>query len=103
MSSADLTIERPPPELLRENKRMLDKAVRDLDRERAGLQSQEKKLIVEIKKMAKENQMVILLPRFQMRTHCEGTPRYMPLKLVTIFYVTPNGDVSEVQLAFLKP
>lgn len=45
-------------ELLRENKRMLDKAIRDLDRERAGLQSQEKKLIVEIKKMAKQNQMV---------------------------------------------
>ena len=45
-------------ELLRENKRMLDKAIRDLDRERGGLQSQEKKLIVEIKKMAKQNQMV---------------------------------------------
>jgi len=37
---------------------MLDKAIRDLDRERAGLQTQEKKLIVEIKKMAKANQMV---------------------------------------------
>ena len=37
---------------------MLDKAIRDLDRERAGLQAQEKKLIVEIKKMAKQNQMV---------------------------------------------
>ena len=36
---------------------MLDKAIRDLDRERAGLQSQEKKLIIEIKKMAKQNQM----------------------------------------------
>lgn len=47
-----------PAELLRENKRMLDKAIRDLDRERVGLQGQEKKLIVEIKKMAKQNQMV---------------------------------------------
>ena len=45
-------------ELLRENKRMLDKAIRELDRERSGLQQQEKKLIIEIKKMAKEGQMV---------------------------------------------
>jgi hypothetical protein len=48
-------------ELLRENKRMLDKAIRELDRERVSLQAQEKKLIVEIKKMAKQNQMVTLL------------------------------------------
>ena len=44
-------------ELLRENKRMLDKAIRELDRERMGLQQQEKKLVMEIKKMAKEGQM----------------------------------------------
>ncbi len=37
---------------------MLDKAIRDLDRERMGLQTQEKKVIAEIKKMAKEGQMV---------------------------------------------
>lgn len=37
---------------------MLDKAIRELDRERMGLQNQEKKLIVEIKKMAKQGQMV---------------------------------------------
>lgn len=36
---------------------MLDKAIRELDRERTGLQNQEKKLVVEIKKMAKEGQM----------------------------------------------
>lgn len=46
-----------PAELLRENKRMLDRAIRELDRERMGLQNQEKKLIQEIKKMAKEGQM----------------------------------------------
>jgi len=43
--------------MLRENKRMLDKAIRELDRERTGLQNQEKKLIAEIKKTAKANQM----------------------------------------------
>jgi hypothetical protein len=37
---------------------MLDKAIRELDRERMQLQQQEKKLVVEIKKMAKEGQMV---------------------------------------------
>jgi hypothetical protein len=36
---------------------MLDKSIRELDRERSGLQSQEKKLIADIKKMAKQNQM----------------------------------------------
>lgn len=36
---------------------MLDKSIRELDRERMNLQSQEKKLISEIKKMAKQNQM----------------------------------------------
>ncbi len=37
---------------------MLDKAIRDLDRERMGLQNQEKRIVVDIKKMAKEGQMV---------------------------------------------
>lgn len=46
-----------PAEILRENKRMLDKAIRELDRERMGLQNQEKKTIAEIKKLAKEGQM----------------------------------------------
>lgn len=43
--------------MLRENKRMIDRAIRDLDRERMGLQTQEKKMVLEIKKMAKDNQM----------------------------------------------
>jgi hypothetical protein len=46
------------PELLRENKRMLDRSIREIERERQGLQAQEKKLITEIKKTAKEGQMV---------------------------------------------
>uniref|UniRef100_A0AAV1TCM2 Uncharacterized protein n=1 Tax=Peronospora matthiolae TaxID=2874970 RepID=A0AAV1TCM2_9STRA len=41
-------------EQLRENKREINRAVRQLDRERTNLQLQEKKLILEIKKMAKE-------------------------------------------------
>eukprot|EP00899_Mesostigma_viride_P016372 jgi/Mesvir1/24736/Mv21999-RA.1 len=46
-----------PTEMLRENKRMLDKSIRELDRERTQLQNNEKKLIAEIKKSAKANQM----------------------------------------------
>ena len=49
-------------ELLRENKRMLDKAIRELDRERMALQNQEKKVIAEIKKTAKQGQMVCKQP-----------------------------------------
>jgi len=46
-----------PEEMLRKNKRALDKAVRDLDRERMRMEQQEKKIIADIKKMAKDNQM----------------------------------------------
>lgn len=37
---------------------MLDKSIREIERERQGLQTQEKKLISEIKKSAKQGQMV---------------------------------------------
>ncbi|CAK5074886.1 unnamed protein product [Meloidogyne enterolobii] len=46
-----------PQELLRQNKRALDKAMRDLDRERQRLEGTEKKVIADIKKMAKMGQM----------------------------------------------
>lgn len=51
-----------PEEMLRKNKRALDKAIRDLDRERARMEAQEKKIIMDIKKMAKEGQMVMIFP-----------------------------------------
>ena len=47
-----------PEEMLRKNKRALDKAIRDLDREKMRMEQQEKKIIVDIKKMAKDKQMV---------------------------------------------
>ena len=49
-----------PEEMLRQNQRALNKAMRDLDRERQHLEAQEKKVILDIKKMAKMNQMVKL-------------------------------------------
>ena len=39
---------------------MLDKSIREIERERQGLQTQEKKLIAEIKKNAKQGQMVCI-------------------------------------------
>lgn len=47
-----------PAEMLRQNQRALNKAMRELDRERSRLEIQEKKIIADIKKMAKMNQMV---------------------------------------------
>ncbi|XP_071452470.1 charged multivesicular body protein 2a [Hetaerina americana] len=46
-----------PEEMLRKNQRALNKAMRDLDREKAQMEQQEKKIINDIKKMAKEGQM----------------------------------------------
>lgn len=49
--------DKPLKEVLRENKRAINRAVRELDREKAGLEREEKRLTIEIKKAAKENQM----------------------------------------------
>lgn len=45
-------------EILREHQRSINRAQRDIDRERTNLQNQEKKVIMEIKKAAKQGQMV---------------------------------------------
>ena len=46
---------------MREHQRALEKAQRELDRERGKLEQQEKKLIADIRKAAKNGQMVRLL------------------------------------------
>lgn len=45
-------------ELMREYKRSIDKATREIEKERTKLQNQEKKIIADIKKAAKDGQMV---------------------------------------------
>lgn len=45
-------------ELMKEYKRNIDKSIRDLERERTKMQQQEKKLIADMRRMAKQNQMV---------------------------------------------
>lgn len=49
--------EKPLKEVLRENKRMITRAVRELDREKAALEREEKRLTIEIKKAAREQHM----------------------------------------------
>lgn len=58
-------------ELLRENKQMIDKSIREIERERQSLKSQEKKLIVDIKKTAKGRWYfsIVLLIRFLLLMH----------------------------------
>lgn len=46
-----------PEQMMREYKRSIDKTIRELDRERTKMQSQEKKLINDMKKLAKQGQM----------------------------------------------
>jgi len=46
-----------PKEILREHQRAINRAGRDIDRERTNLQNQEKKVIMEIRKAAKQGQM----------------------------------------------
>ncbi|XP_060531158.1 charged multivesicular body protein 2a [Cylas formicarius] len=59
-----------PEEMLRKNQRALNKAMRDLDRERQKMEQQEKKVINDIKKLAKEGQMdaVKIMARDLVRT-----------------------------------
>jgi len=64
--------QKTPTELLRENKRMLDRSIREIDRERTSMMSQEKKLIAEIKRMAKANQMGAVKVRRSERTRALG-------------------------------
>eukprot|EP00794_Sanderia_malayensis_P017383 gene17383-19122_t len=46
-----------PEQMLRQHQRSLNRAIRDLDRERTKMENQEKKVINDIKKMAKQGQM----------------------------------------------
>lgn len=50
-----------PAEKLRENKRLLDRSIRELDRERTVIEGQVKKTMSEMKKMAKAGQNVYML------------------------------------------
>ena len=55
--------------MLRENQRSLNRAIRDLDREKAKLDQQEKKIVNDIKAMAKDGQNVSLTFFFSITSH----------------------------------
>ncbi|XP_071491084.1 charged multivesicular body protein 2a-like [Diadema setosum] len=46
-----------PEQILKQNQRALNKTIRELDREKSRMEQQEKKVIADIKKMAKQGQM----------------------------------------------
>lgn len=58
MGIFDIFYRKSPAEQLRENKRLIDRAIRELERERVKLENQEKMAIIEMKKMAKLGQKV---------------------------------------------
>jgi len=70
-----------PAQLLRENQRVLNRAMRDMDRERQRLESQEKKLVVDIKKQAKAGQMdaVKIMAKDLVRTR-QNVKKFMMMK-----------------------
>lgn len=86
--------QKPLKEVMRENKRTITRAVRELDREKQQLEKEEQRLTIEIKKAAKANQMGSVkvmakdlvrtrqyITKFiEMRSHLQGTA----LKLQTI-------------------
>ncbi|XP_037028108.1 charged multivesicular body protein 2a [Bradysia coprophila] len=70
-----------PDEMLRKNQRALNKAMRDLDREKMKMEQQEKKIIADIKKLAKEGQMdaVKIMAQDLVRTR-RYTKKFMLMK-----------------------
>ncbi|RNF02605.1 charged multivesicular body protein 2A [Trypanosoma rangeli] len=66
----DLFHRETPQEAMRKYKRGLDRTIRDIDRERNKLQAQERKIVIDMKKMAKQDQIdsVRILARDLVRT-----------------------------------
>jgi len=64
---------KPLKEVMRENKRMVTRAIRELDREKAGLEREEKRLTMEIKKAARENQMSSVKVMAKVRAYTNTT------------------------------
>eukprot|EP00122_Pirum_gemmata_P005174 Pgem_evm1s4720 len=46
-----------PEEILRQHKRAINRAIREMDREKVKMERQEQKLLIEIKNAAKKGQM----------------------------------------------
>mmetsp|Transcript_15942 Transcript_15942/g.17808 ORF Transcript_15942/g.17808 Transcript_15942/m.17808 type:complete len:216 (+) Transcript_15942:133-780(+) len=100
-------------EQMRQNRRAIERSIREIDRERGRLQSQEKKLIAEIKKMAKQDQKasVRIMAKDLVRTRNQVTKFYsmstqlkaVNLKLATVQSVEAmNSALKGVTKAMVK-
>mmetsp|Transcript_9376 Transcript_9376/g.14766 ORF Transcript_9376/g.14766 Transcript_9376/m.14766 type:complete len:179 (+) Transcript_9376:69-605(+) len=70
--------QKTPAEMMKEYKRNVDRSVREIERERTKLQQQEKKVIADIKKAAKDGQMgpVKIMAKDLVRTRSQVTKFY---------------------------
>lgn len=75
MGILDIFYRKTPAEQLRENKRLIDRAIRELERERTKLENQEKMTVVEMKKMAKLGQKVFLFANSVRRMPAAPSPK----------------------------
>ena len=75
---------------MREYKRSIDKATREIEKERTKLQNQEKKIIADIKKAAKDGQMVsfssLLLYDFPERSIIAATEWLSPCDFKAVMF-----------------
>lgn len=84
-----------PAEIIRDNKRMLDRSIRELDRERMGVENNIKKTTAEIKKMAKagQNDLVRIMAKDIVRMKGQVT------NLLTVKY---QMNSASTQMANMK-
>ena len=76
-----------PEEQLKKNQRALNKAMRELDRERAKMEQQEKKIIADIKKMAKQGQMDAVKIMAKVRLNVGLLIESTPLPWITFYFL----------------
>merc|ERR1711976_390085 len=70
-----------PAQLLRENQRVINRAIRDMDRERVKLEQQEKKITTDIKKQAKNGQIEVVKVMAKDLVRTRGnTKKFMMMK-----------------------
>lgn len=103
-----------PQEVLRENQRLLNRSIRDVDRERTTLETQEKQIVASIKKHAKIGQMssVKILAKdlvrirrhidkfYEMRTHLQAVSMRLQTLKSTQAMAQAMGGVSRVSPIF---
>jgi len=89
-------------EVIREQKRMVSRSIRSLEREKAGMAREEQKLVQEIKKLAKQNQIksvkIMAKDLVRMRKHQEKfTGLIANLRAVSLQMTTMSTTVQMTQ------